>query len=373
MRRANSQRYSIVVVAGMPHARRTGLPGTHSRFEDDEERKLFWESAAQSSRHLAVAVQLFGLVAWLMSRALANPNARFSTPDTLIAVGGMLASMGITYASRGRRMDGFGRFACAAFTALAFHSNLPGTQHPAFWVLPMGIVIIVGMAPVFSGSCNYVASALVVWLIISRGAVSELLNAPERNWIALFALSGLALGLLLNVLFVQERKKTFLVQRELARLAYRDALTEIPNRRSFMLAIDECRGRPSAAEYWLLLIDVDDFKQINDTSGHDVGDQVLIAAAQAIAHCATPHVCGRLGGEEFGVIYSGDRQGAYTLAHRIRDAVASECRSGHTVTVSIGIARIARQIGVPETFRLADRGLYEAKRQGKNRCVLVKP
>ncbi|WP_183082083.1 GGDEF domain-containing protein [Paraburkholderia sp. BL23I1N1] len=283
----------------------------------------------------------------------------------------MLTAMGLTYASRGSVMDAVGRFACAVFTALAFHTNVTGTQTPAFWVLPMGVAINVGMAPVFTGYYNYLASALAVWLIISYGEASVLIRAQDANWILLFVLSGVALGLLLNLLFVQERKKTFVVQQELARLAFRDALTEIHTRRSFMLSIDECRVRSVSGESYLLLIDVDDFKKINDTSGHEVGDQVLVAVAHAIERCASPHVCGRLGGEEFGVIFEGGQQDACALARQIRSSVATLRTSGHAVTVSIGISRLAEGISVQATFRLADRGLYDAKRQGKNRSVLV--
>jgi diguanylate cyclase (GGDEF)-like protein len=355
----------------MPHVGRMRLLERQDGFRDAAERRLFWESAVESSRHLAVSIQFFGFLAWLASRVFANPQAGFDGFETLFAVGGMLAATALTYAARNVRMDALGRFACAAFVALAFHSNVTATQSPAFWVLPMGVAINVAMAPAFSGYLNYLASAVLVWLIISHGEVSTLLHSPDRNWIVLFVPGSLWLGLLLNLLFARERKKTFLVQQELSRLAFRDALTEIRNRRSFMLALHACRNGLRDSEAWLLLIDVDDFKQINDTSGHETGDQVLIAAAQAIERCADPHVCGRLGGEEFGVVFSGSIQNSYVLADQICRTVERLEVEGHTVTVSIGIARIAQQIGVPDTFRLADRGLYEAKRQGKNRYVLV--
>ncbi|CAE6865731.1 hypothetical protein R70199_01190 [Paraburkholderia domus] len=233
--------------AGILYARRIGLLEKRSSFRDPAETQLFWKSAAKNTRHLAVSVQIFGLVAWLMSRALANPHVTFNEPATVVAIAGMLTAIGMTYASRGSMMDTIGRFACAVFTALAFHANVAGTQTPAFWVLPMSIAINVSMAPVFSGYRNYLASAFAVWFVISYGEASLPIHAQDANWIVLFVLSGVALGLLLNLLFIQERKKTFLVQQELARLAFRDALTEIHNRRSFMLSIDECRD-PS--DFW---------------------------------------------------------------------------------------------------------------------------
>jgi diguanylate cyclase (GGDEF)-like protein len=357
----------------MPHARRIVLLEARSGFHDKAEKRQFQESAVRNSRHLAVSVQIFGLAAWLISRLLANPGATFDKLYTLFAVTGVVVSIVVTYASRNSLTDMAGRFACAAFTALAFHSNVTGTLDPQFWVLPMGVTITVGMAPVFSNHYNYLASALAVWIIISLGEIRVLMHMRDSTWVLLFVVSSLGLGLLLNLLFVQERKKTWFVQRELAALAFKDALTELPNRRSFLLSIEEHRARSPDAEAHLLLIDIDDFKQINDTSGHEVGDEALVAVARIIEACASPHVCGRLGGEEFAVIFSGGRTDALVLAQRICDSVAAQAIAGYAVTVSIGISRIAGAIGVPETFRLADNALYEAKRRGKNRCVQAEP
>jgi diguanylate cyclase (GGDEF)-like protein len=158
--------------------------------------------------------------------------------------------------------------------------------------------------------------------------------------VLLFLLSVMALGVTLNLLFRRERQRIYLVQRELARLAFRDGLTGVHNRRSFMLAVDEhlrqATGRGHDLGH-LVLVDVDDFKQINDRHGHDTGDQVLAAVAQAIERCAEPQVCGRLGGEEFGVLLSGTTDPA-AFGRCLCEAVAGLGAAGLPTTVSVGIA-----------------------------------
>jgi hypothetical protein len=107
-----------------------------------------------------------------------------------------------------------------------------------------------------------------------------------------------------------------------------------------MLAVDEhlrqATGRGHDLGH-LVLVDVDDFKQINDRHGHDTGDQVLAAVAQAIERCAEPQVCGRLGGEEFGVLLSGTTDPA-AFGRCLCEAVAGLGAAGLPITVSVGIA-----------------------------------
>ena len=104
---------------------------------------------------------------------------------------------------------------------------------------------------------------------------------------------------------ITERKA---LEEQVRQLAYMDTLTGLANRRlledRLSLALSQCRrgGHHGA----LLYLDLDDFKPVNDRHGHDTGDQVLTAVAQAIARCAEPQVCGRLGGEEFGVLLTAD-------------------------------------------------------------------
>ena len=164
--------------------------------------------------------------------------------------------------------------------------------------------------------------------------------------------------------------------RELSERAKRDPMTGLLNRESFFVALDGSRRRNDRGA--LILIDADHFKKINDSFGHPVGDEALLAIAAAIG-CAvgSRDIVARIGGEEFAALLAGaSEKDAAIVAERIRCAVeairfeASEA-GPIPLTVSIGGAVCERDATISELMRAADRRLYAAKRAGRNRVVLV--
>jgi diguanylate cyclase (GGDEF)-like protein len=154
---------------------------------------------------------------------------------------------------------------------------------------------------------------------------------------------------------------------QLRRQATVDEVTGLSNHRRFQEALAhevtrmQRSGRPTA----LALIDIDDFKQINDTHGHRHGDAVLQLVADTLTNvCRVTDEPARYGGDELAVILAEtDLAGAATLAEDIRQAV-----EGSGVTVSIGIAALEAGHGEADALvEAADVGLYAAKRTGKNR------
>jgi len=177
----------------------------------------------------------------------------------------------------------------------------------------------------------------------------------------------------------KERKELESRNRELQRQALHDPLTQVYNRQFFdeTLEREASRCRRSAAALGVLFIDIDHFKSVNDTYGHQFGDQVLKQVSQAIQSAIrASDVLARYGGEEFVVLASQPTEkGIEKLAERIRERVAQETFHSADqlvkVTCSIGgaIAIPARnddQIG-QELVAAADECLYEAKRAGRNR------
>ncbi|HEY3329419.1 MAG TPA: GGDEF domain-containing protein [Capsulimonadaceae bacterium] len=174
-------------------------------------------------------------------------------------------------------------------------------------------------------------------------------------------------------------KDLALLHREMEGLASIDPLTGLRNRRGFMqvgeavVTLAARHDKPVS----LLMCDIDHFKNVNDTFGHDVGDRVLEAVAFAIQSGLRENdIAGRLGGEEFAILLGDtDISGAETVAEHIRDAVSridQPLGLSSTVTVSIGIAD--RHEGAPDLkslLRLADEALYKAKHSGRNRWVLM--
>lgn len=157
--------------------------------------------------------------------------------------------------------------------------------------------------------------------------------------------------------------------------ALTDGLTGVQNRRYFDDALKEYLsefrriGRPVG----LMLLDLDHFKRVNDTHGHDVGDEVLRAVASTLKDMTRYHdVVARLGGEEFAVVAPNmDADLLHKLAERIRRAIAGAAvLSGNVrlcVTASVGLSIWDGSESAEEFFRRADQHLYEAKRLGRNR------
>ncbi len=163
-------------------------------------------------------------------------------------------------------------------------------------------------------------------------------------------------------------------------MAYKDPLTELDNRRSFtekakaMMEYAKRYGEPLS----VLMIDIDDFKKVNDNYGHDVGDRLLKALADVIKRSIrSSDVAARFGGEEFVVLLpKTDEEGARLVADRIREEFGkvSIDVDGEKIrtSVSIGVASLKGEGSIEEVIKKADVALYEAKGSGKDRVVVFK-
>lgn len=152
-------------------------------------------------------------------------------------------------------------------------------------------------------------------------------------------------------------------------LANTDYLTRLPNRRSFAGIL--ARRMKFKKPFALLLIDIDHFKQINDTYGHESGDVVLSRVGHAIrAHQRPGDSVARWGGEEFVVLMEeAEREHALLAAERLRIVIESLCPQDIPVTVSIGGTLRLADDTLESLFQRADSLLYAAKAQGRN-CVV---
>ncbi|MBO0345752.1 GGDEF domain-containing protein [Roseibium sp. CAU 1637] len=149
--------------------------------------------------------------------------------------------------------------------------------------------------------------------------------------------------------------------------AHTDPLTGLLNRRGFEARTSEqCMGS-------ILLIDIDNFKSINDNFGHDAGDDVLIEVSRVLTESVrTSDVVGRYGGEEFIVFLpNSEHRSSSVIAERIRRSVAQKVHIGpRLVTVSVGVAIGSRSKTIPDLIPKADDAIYRAKREGRNRVVI---
>jgi diguanylate cyclase (GGDEF)-like protein/PAS domain S-box-containing protein len=208
------------------------------------------------------------------------------------------------------------------------------------------------------------------------GPVEWRFRQPDGSWLNAEILATNLLhdpsvkGIVLNTRDVSERRR---LEEQLTHQAFHDPLTGLANRALFRdrvshaLALAQRRGSPVTVLY----LDLDDFKNVNDSLGHAEGDRLLIAAAERFLACArTADTVARLGGDEFAILIEG-ADGSEGLPERIAAAMSHPFSlSGNQlrITVSIGVASAAPGESADDLLRNADMAMYSAKRHGKGRA-----
>jgi diguanylate cyclase (GGDEF)-like protein/PAS domain S-box-containing protein len=197
----------------------------------------------------------------------------------------------------------------------------------------------------------------------------------ERDFIPIRLHENL-IGFLYIYRDISQRKRH---ARELWQLATSDPLTGIPNRRAFFESIEHERARLTRypGEAAVLMIDIDHFKQINDTHGHAAGDAVLChIVRQARKLLRESDTLARLGGEEFAILLpQSNREGALGLAERVRKILEETPLIYNDmpihVTASVGVTIMSHtDPNTDKTLSRADHALYEAKNNGRNRVEI---
>ena len=163
---------------------------------------------------------------------------------------------------------------------------------------------------------------------------------------------------------------------ELIGLSLRDGLTGLFNHTYFyqQIEFEVKRSIRYGSLVSLMLIDIDDFKLVNDTCGHRAGDRILAAMGKTLMHVARDSdICCRYGGEEFAVILPlTDVHEASAIANRLKLEMAEDLPDGRIVTVSIGVASCSKRIlTYRDIVERADAALYQVKRSGKNQVLIL--
>ncbi|MCR5725111.1 MAG: GGDEF domain-containing protein [Treponema sp.] len=152
-----------------------------------------------------------------------------------------------------------------------------------------------------------------------------------------------------------------------------DALTKIFNRKKISERISyELKKRDTASHTNLIMFDIDNFKHVNDTYGHDMGDEVLVRVAQTAKQCIREQdSIGRWGGEEFMILLPGSaKDDAVAIAERIRSAVNSlDWEQMNHISISLGVTTVRENDDIQTAYKRVDSRLYYAKTHGKN-CVV---
>lgn len=189
-------------------------------------------------------------------------------------------------------------------------------------------------------------------------------------WLSTIELDGAPMWLLVASDISEQRQLT----ERLSYQASHDSLTRLYNRREFEARAQSLLNLPGRGEGALLFIDLDQFKIINDTSGHGAGDELLVQLAAVMREKLRPDdVLGRLGGDEFGVLLRGTHtaEAALLAAERVRASIEGFIFSWeqrrYTISASIGVVMLAHATTLRELFAHADAACYLAKDGGRNR------
>lgn len=306
---------------------------------------------------------------------------------------------------------------CAGLLLMQFPITLPGNVYVAFHTVPpalgglyggpgVGLLVALPLAAAraltggpgsLPGALNMLVVGLLAGLLqtggrgFSRPLQSLIARALLIHGLANLSLLlvpdfGLALfpslwapvsiiyagGLITAVLVIRTRFESQQHLRTVTDLSLTDALTGLPNQRSFRQAVSALNQRGGN---FLLLLDLDHFKRVNDQYGHLMGDQVLKETAAVLREAVRQSdVVSRYGGEEFAILLrSCAPMEAIEAANRIRQAVAEHEVAGAAesvrITISGGLVPLKGSADLQERFDQADRLLYEAKAAGRNRVI----
>ena len=256
----------------------------------------------------------------------------------------------------------------ALLTGLIFLANVatPGT-------IKLGLLYLVPLLLVTWYDSALWAVVLTLVTVVLRLQVEfvqvpgDSLTIAMLNQLTYVAVAGIVIFAFRHIRRTQE---------QLQDLAIHDSLTRVRNTRSFTerLAEELKRSRRYSRPLALLYLDLDDFKAINDSRGHQTGDAVLKLVADAIRReIRQADVLGRLGGDEFAVLMpETDGPLAEAAAARLALGIRAVFQGNPPVTASIGVVSCSTSEASPDdVLRQADRAMYEAKRKGKDQAVKV--
>lgn len=310
-----------------------------------------------------IKIELVGILAWLGALFIDSVSA-LNVIHLLIT----LCLLSVWYVHRvirsflmWRVMGGLYIFVLSVGFAYIIRSHM----ELRIFALPLAVIIVLSSAILFITVSDYLLSSVQVWLLMWTHIDIDIYRGQEL-YLLLFCLSSVSIGFTLSFTYLRNLRSVLLVESEIRTLAETDFLTSLLNRRAFMELFQKllADGRYG----YFIMLDIDGFKLKNDQYGHDVGDKILCAMANCLKSTPGSYCVGRIGGEEFGVLVLGDDDlVVQEYALRLLGAIRASVAPPHHYTCSAGIARFSENSDMSAVLKCADKNMYRAKHNGKDR------
>ncbi|MVV52197.1 GGDEF domain-containing protein [Pseudomonas sp. PB120] len=246
--------------------------------------------------------------------------------------------------------------------------GLPADFQPAWLVLAASSTLY-GASVLPLSRWSFYGAQIITWLMLNPFYKAPFALLELRGVMTMAYTVFLCALTVYSFLTLRKAKLyNYIMSKLLLEQAYIDTLTEIPNRRSFMTqAGKQLQSAPREHDHYLAMIDIDNFKKVNDVYGHDIGDEVLKRIAADIKGVMADFEYARLGGEEFAIYLAGVRRDDVAALAGELCRVVRERVTQHPVTISIGLAQVADDDTLNQALVRADEALYASKHTGKDR------
>lgn len=243
----------------------------------------------------------------------------------------------------------------------------PDDARPIWSMLAAAGVLFAGSTLPLSPR-SFLAVIAVTWILLFPMMPAQELLELKGILVLCYALYFSAITVYTFIELRRAKLQNFVMSKTLLQRAYVDTLTDIPNRRAFMLNVGSLVPRACAEQdHYLAMLDIDDFKKINDRCGHDAGDEVLKHVAAGIKLAMGDCQYARLGGEEFGIYLKGMSRAEAEIRIGLLCRSIRDTPSAHPVTISIGVTHVTRGDTLTKALIKADEALYDSKMTGKDK------
>lgn len=359
------------------------------KYRGSYEQAANWNTYIRRSYWMLGLLFLFSVIAMLPFRLRDEAHLLHVLPWKILIQGGLLLLLQLVAewvcAQHSRFQDYFILAIGSCFSGIILAAYTSSQIHAIQVVLILPILISIMyfnyVKVLYSCLVTFVMYALV--LVVNPMYRTELALGQKLLGMVLILLTTLAaLGIVNRGLTLMKQEKRALLNEARHRLqeevmseaCQRDALTGLGNHLAFQESITQLIKEPANLPMHLAMVDLDDFKAVNDTFGHWAGDQVLNRMGRLLMEWSTDRmIASRYGGEEFSIIFirmetDEVREELERLRSRVEQLRFAELAGGG-VTISIGCRQLADCESRESLFQRADEALYAAKRSGKNRVA----